>query len=92
MVTASGTGAFDVRAQLGNPKITFITGGPGSGKGTQCEKLVEEFGYTHISTGDLIRMEIKKVSIAGRRPPKVNLSLTTCCFSSVNRELAKETV
>lgn len=51
-----------MKEQLGNPKITFITGGPGSGKGTQCEKLVEEFGYTHISTGDLIRMEIKKVS------------------------------
>ena len=52
-----------MRAQLGNPKITFICGAPGSGKGTQCEKLVEEFGYTHISTGDLIRMEIKKVSV-----------------------------
>ena len=37
-------------------------GPPGCGKGTQCEKLVEEFGYTHISTGDLIRNEIKKVS------------------------------
>jgi len=49
-----------VRAHLGNPRITFVTGAPGSGKGTQCEKLVEEFGYTHISTGDLIRMEIKK--------------------------------
>lgn len=56
-----------MRAQLGNPKITFVTGAPGSGKGTQCEKLVEEFGYTHISTGDLIRSEIKKVS--GVRPP-----------------------
>lgn len=53
---------FDVRKKLGNPKITFVTGAPGSGKGTQCEKLVEEFGYTHISTGDLIRMEMKKVS------------------------------
>ena len=51
-----------MREQLGNPKITFVTGAPGSGKGTQCEKLVEEFGYTHISTGDLIRTEIKKVS------------------------------
>ena len=39
-----------------------FVGAPGSGKGSQCEKLVEEFGYTHISTGDLIRMEIKKVS------------------------------
>ena len=36
-------------------------GAPGSGKGTQCEKLVEEFGYTHISVGDVIRREIKKV-------------------------------
>mgnify|MGYP000630851582 CR=1 FL=1 len=42
-------------------------GAPGSGKGTQCEKLVEEFGYTHISTGDLIRNEIKKGSRDGDR-------------------------
>ena len=57
-----------MRAKLGNPKITFVTGAPGSGKGTQCEKLVEEFGYTHISTGDLIREEIKKVSGANDLP------------------------
>ena len=43
----------------------MYAGPPGCGKGTQCEKLVEEFGYTHISTGDLIRMEIKKVSDKG---------------------------
>lgn len=36
-------------------------GGPASGKGTQCEKLIEEFGYTHISTGDLVRAEMAKV-------------------------------
>ena len=54
-----------MRSQLGNPKITFVTGAPGCGKGTQCEKLVEEFGYTHISTGDLIRSEINKVSVLG---------------------------
>ncbi len=46
-------------------------GAPGSGKGTQCEKLVEEFGYTHISTGDLIRMEIKKVSDAVDHQPSL---------------------
>jgi adenylate kinase family enzyme len=56
-----------VRAQLGNPKITFVTGAPGSGKGTQCEKLVEEFGYTHISVGDVIRREIKKGTRDGDR-------------------------
>jgi cytidylate kinase len=52
----------DIRKTLGNPKITFVLGGPASGKGTQCAKLVEEFGYTHISTGDLFRAEVAKVS------------------------------
>jgi len=37
----------------------FITlGGPGSGKGTQCEKIVETFGLQHLSAGDLLRREI----------------------------------
>jgi UMP-CMP kinase len=51
----------DIKKTLGNPKITFVLGGPASGKGTQCAKLVEEFGYTHISTGDLFRAEVAKV-------------------------------
>ena len=38
-------------------------GGPASGKGTQCAKLVEEFGFTHISVGDLMRAETEKVVI-----------------------------
>ncbi|KPA75592.1 putative adenylate kinase [Leptomonas pyrrhocoris] len=37
------------------PKVFFILGGPGSGKGTNCARLVEDFGYTHFSTGDLLR-------------------------------------
>ena len=39
-----------------------MLGGPASGKGTQCEKMVEEFGYTHISTGDLMRLEMQTVN------------------------------
>lgn len=35
--------------------ILFIGGGPGSGKGTQCEKIIEHYGFTHLSAGDLIR-------------------------------------
>jgi len=31
--------------------------GPGSGKGTQCAKIVEEFQYVHLSAGDLLRAE-----------------------------------
>ena len=61
MSTEAKTDKIDIKKELGNPKITFVIGGPASGKGTQCAKLVEEFGYTHISTGDLMRLEMKKV-------------------------------
>ncbi|PWA83659.1 P-loop containing nucleoside triphosphate hydrolases superfamily protein [Artemisia annua] len=48
-----------------NPKIVFVLGGPGSGKGTQCAKIVEHFGYTHLSAGDLLRAETKSGSENG---------------------------
>ena len=34
------------------------TGAPASGKGTQCEFIVEKFGVVHISTGDALRAEV----------------------------------
>ncbi|XP_043720665.1 UMP-CMP kinase isoform X2 [Telopea speciosissima] len=40
------------------PFIVFVLGGPGSGKGTQCAKIVETFGFRHLSAGDLLRKEI----------------------------------
>uniref|UniRef100_A0A452TJ70 Adenylate kinase isoenzyme 5 n=1 Tax=Ursus maritimus TaxID=29073 RepID=A0A452TJ70_URSMA len=43
-------------------KIIFMIGGPGSGKGTQCEKLVEKYGFTHLSTGELLRNELSSES------------------------------
>jgi adenylate kinase family enzyme len=46
-------------------------GGPASGKGTQCEKIVEEFGYTHISTGDLMRAEMGKGTKLGEEINKI---------------------
>ena len=51
-------------------KLVFILGGPGAGKGTYCAKLVSEFKYNHISTGDCIRDEIKRVRllIIDRKP------------------------
>ncbi|KAK6936334.1 hypothetical protein RJ641_033364, partial [Dillenia turbinata] len=41
------------------------TGGPGSGKGTQCAKIVETFGFTHLSAGELLRNEILSKSENG---------------------------
>jgi UMP-CMP kinase len=39
------------------PKVIFVLGGPGSGKGTNCSRIVKEFGYHHLSAGDLLRAE-----------------------------------
>lgn len=36
-----------------------LFGPPGSGKGTQSEKLIEQYGLIHLSTGDLLRREMK---------------------------------
>ena len=43
----------------------ICSGGPGSGKGTQCANIVEHFGFTHLSAGDLLRAEIKSGSENG---------------------------
>ena len=42
--------------------LSLLLGGPGSGKGTQCARIVESFGYTHLSTGDLVRAEVQSGS------------------------------
>jgi len=39
------------------PRVLFILGGPGAGKGTQCAKLQSEYGFVHLSAGDLLREE-----------------------------------
>lgn len=43
-----------------------IFGAPGSGKGTQSEKIIEEYGVEHISTGDVLRAEIKNRTELGK--------------------------
>lgn len=43
-----------------------IFGAPGSGKGTQSERIVEKYGLNHISTGDVLRAEIATGSELGK--------------------------
>lgn len=43
-----------------------IFGAPGSGKGTQSERIVERYGIHHISTGDVLRAEIKRGTELGQ--------------------------
>jgi len=45
-----------------NAQVVFVLGGPGAGKGTQCGKIVDRFGFVHLSAGDLLRAERKRES------------------------------
>lgn len=45
----------------------IIFGAPGSGKGTQSARIKEHYNLNHISTGDLLRAEIKKGSELGKK-------------------------
>jgi adenylate kinase len=42
-------------------KNIVIFGAPGSGKGTQSDLMIKKYGFGHISTGDVLRAEIKRV-------------------------------
>ncbi|MEO6962652.1 MAG: adenylate kinase [Puia sp.] len=43
----------------------ILFGPPGSGKGTQSEKLIARFGLKHLSTGDILRSEIRNGTALG---------------------------
>lgn len=47
-------------------KNIVIFGAPGSGKGTQSELIIKNYGLGHISTGDVLRSEIKKGTELGK--------------------------
>lgn len=57
--------------EFSGQRIVFVLGGPGSGKGTQCSRVVEKFGYTHLSTGDLLRAEIEGGGERGQKLAKI---------------------
>lgn len=48
-----------------------LFGPPGSGKGTQSEKLIEKYGLIHISTGDLLREEVAAQTELGKQAKKI---------------------
>ena len=48
-MSAAARDAADAR------KVYFVMGGPGAGKGTQCEKLAAHFNWSHLSAGELLR-------------------------------------
>lgn len=48
-----------------------LFGPPGSGKGTQSEKVIEKYGLIHISTGDLLREEVAAQTELGKQAKKI---------------------
>ena len=69
----------DPRQPCPKPNVVFVLGGPGAGKGTMCELAESQLGWTHLSTGDLLRAEketdspaagqIKELMAAGKLAP-----------------------
>ncbi len=48
-----------------------LFGPPGSGKGTQSEKIIEKYGLSHISTGDLLRSEVAAQTELGKQAKEI---------------------
>ena len=51
--------------------MLIMVGPAGSGKGTQARLLMEEFGYAQLSTGDMLRAEIKADSDVGKQAEEI---------------------
>lgn len=69
----------------------ILFGPPGCGKGTQSDKLMEKYDLIHISTGNLLRQEIKNQSVLGLQakgymdkgqlvPDEVVIGMVDSCF------------
>lgn len=56
----------NIKPNYKNMKNIVIFGAPGSGKGTQSDLMIEKYGLGHISTGDVLRKEIKEGTELGK--------------------------
>lgn len=78
-------------------KNIVIFGAPGSGKGTQSDLLIEKYGLEHISTGDVLRAEIKNGTELGKTakgyidngqliPDELMIDILASVYDSFGRE------
>jgi len=67
IVIGSLYGGYNMEAKSDRTPLIILFGAPGSGKGTQAANLVNEFGFTHISTGDMFREHIRNQTQVGKR-------------------------
>jgi adenylate kinase len=67
----------------------IIFGPPGSGKGTQSDKIVSKYQLFKISTGDLLRNEIKNRTLLGKKIEKIVNSGTLVSDNIINNLIEK---
>ena len=91
---------FDPRKPCPKPNVVFVLGGPGAGKGTMCELSEVQLGWTHLSTGDLLRAEraaggataatIEEYMTAGKLVPnEITVTLLKDAMERVTRTTGK---
>ena len=91
---------YDPRQPCPQPNVVFVIGGPGSGKGTMCELAECQLGWTHLSTGDLLRAEreaggpnaatIEELLAAGKLVPnEIIVTLLKDAMETVTRTTGK---
>lgn len=66
MAGFAGANATGFLEDMKKQKIIFVVGGPGAGKGLQCEKIEERYGLRTLSPGDLLHSEMQADSERGR--------------------------
>ena len=78
-------------------KNIVIFGAPGSGKGTQSDLMIKKYGFGHISTGDVLRSEIKNGTELGKTakafidkgqliPDELMIDILACVYDSFGKE------
>jgi UMP-CMP kinase len=92
---------YDPRLPCPEPNVVFVLGGPGAGKGTMCELAESQLGWTHLSTGELLRAEretggptaatIEKFITAGKLVPNdITVTLLKNAMENVTRTTGKK--